>query len=173
MRLAACLVLLTLGVAALLGRGGERADCRRPRLVGTWLGVVTAEEPPLGRLQDLITFEPAGTLIESRRAYVPQAPLGPLLQSNGHGRWAPQVGGEGLRYHARFVFLLQGAPDHPELAGMPLGTDTVTLELAIEGDDHLTGTFESEVRDARGDRVFTVRGSYAGGRLDAPGRDCP
>lgn len=139
---------------------------RRPSLTGTWRGEVIAEEPPLGSLTDVVTFEAHGTLVETRPSYVPDTPLGPLLQSGGLGAWV-QVGADD--YHARFTFLLQGAPDHPEFAGVLLGTDTVTLELSLDAGDRLSGKFASEIRDTKGDLLFTVRGTYNGSRFTASG----
>ncbi|MDC0670472.1 hypothetical protein [Nannocystis radixulma] len=156
-------LLLALAVAS--GCVVDACD-RRPSLTGTWRGEAIAEEPPLGTLTDVMTFEAHGTLVETRPSYVPETPLGPLLQSGGLGAWA-QVGAHD--YHARFTFLLQGAPDHPEFAGVLLGTDTVTLELSLDAGDHLSGEFASEIRDTKGGLVFKVRGTYEGSRFTASG----
>jgi hypothetical protein len=76
-------------------------------LVGSWKGAVAATSPPgLEPFTSLITFTTDGTTIESRRLFVPASPLGPLLETTGHGAWGRVNERE---FDVHFVFLLQGA----------------------------------------------------------------
>lgn len=54
---------------------------------GPWEGVVrstTEQRPPL---TTLLTFTADGNLVESRRFYLRESPLGPLVATPGHGEW--------------------------------------------------------------------------------------
>ena len=77
---------------------------------------------------------------ESRRYYVPETPLGPLLETSGHGAWKRSRGRD---YRAFFRFL---------------------LELDRRGNS-FEGTFESTIRDVGGAVVFQARGTVAGERI--------
>ena len=97
---------------------------------------------------------------ESRRYYVPETPLGPLLETFGHGAWK-RTGSRS--YSAFFRFLLQQAP---ESAGAPLGTDNIRLAVRLDRNaDAYAGTFESTIRDLSGAVVFTARGTVAADRI--------
>jgi hypothetical protein len=130
-------------------------------IVGSWTGTVTATDPPLGSFGDLISFHEGGIVTESRRYYVPVTPLGPLLETTGHGAWK-RTGSRS--YEAFFRFLLQQAPPS---AGEPIGTDNIRLWLRLErGGNRFTGTFESNIRDNAGTVVFTARGTIGGERIE-------
>jgi hypothetical protein len=130
-------------------------------IVGSWSGTITATDPPLGSFGNLISFHEGGVVNESRRYYVPQTPLGPLLETTGHGAWK-RTGSRS--YEAFFRFLLQQAPPS---AGAPIGTDNIRLKLRLErGGDRFTGTFESNIRDNAGAVVFTARGTISGERIE-------
>src|SRR5258708_38279330 len=76
-------------------------------LVGSWKGAVTPASPPgLQPFTSLITFMSDGSVIESRRLLVPASPLGPLLETTGHGAWERIADRE---FDVHFVFLLQAA----------------------------------------------------------------
>jgi hypothetical protein len=129
-------------------------------LVGSYYGTITATDPPLGQFNDVISFHEGGVVTESRRYYVPVTPLGPLLETTGHGAWK-RTGNR--RYEAFFRFLLQQAPPS---AGAPLGTDNIRLSLRVHratGD--LTGTFESNIKDVNGTIIFTARGDFTAERI--------
>src|SRR5688572_12617521 len=113
------------------------AESGPPRLEGSWVGTITATDPPLGSFQNLVTFDDSGTVLESRRLYVPATPFGSLLETGGHGAWEKQGGND---YAARFTFLLQGAPDNTAFAGQAIGTDNIALELSLDGTNRLIGT---------------------------------
>jgi hypothetical protein len=137
------------------GHGGDED------IVGSWNGTITATDPPLGSFGNLISFHTDGVLTESRRLYVPATPLGPLLETTGHGAWK-RTGSRS--YEAFFRFLLQQAPPS---AGEPLGTDNIRLKLRLDrGGDRFTGTFESNIRDNTGAVVFTARGTISGERIE-------
>ena len=130
-------------------------------IVGSWSGTITATDPPLGSFGNLISFHEGGVVNESRRYYVPETPLGPLLETTGHGAWK-RTGSRS--YEAFFRFLLQQAPPS---AGAPIGTDNIRLKLRLErGGDRFTGTFESNIRDNAGAVVFTARGTISGERIE-------
>lgn len=130
-------------------------------IVGSWTGTVTATDPPLGSFGNLISFHTGGVVTESRRYYVPVTPLGPLLETSGHGAWK-RTGSRS--YEAFFRFLLQQAPPS---AGEPVGTDNIRLKLRLErGGDRFSGTFESNIRDTAGAVVFTARGTISGERIE-------
>jgi hypothetical protein len=92
-------------------------------LVGSWEATVTATDPPLGEFASLMSFHPGGVFIESRRYYVPATPLGPLLETTGHGAWRKSSDGN---FEVFFRFLLQEAPPS---SGTPIGTDNIRLKL--------------------------------------------
>ncbi|HEX5780586.1 MAG TPA: hypothetical protein VFX80_01630 [Solirubrobacteraceae bacterium] len=145
-----------LGVAPVAHAHGGDED-----IVGSWNGLITATDPPLGSFGNLISFHTDGVLTESRRLYVPVTPLGPLLETTGHGAWK-RTGSRS--YEAFFRFLLQQAPPS---AGEPIGTDNIRLKLRLDrGGDRFTGTFESNIRDNAGAIVFTARGTISGDRIE-------
>ena len=123
-------------------------------IVGSWLGTVTATNPPLGQFNDLISFHEGGVVTESRRYFVPGTPLGNLLETTGHGAWER---GRGRAFDAFFRFLLQDAD-----TGAPLGTDNVRLSLAlVRSTGKLDGTFESQIKDNAGTVLATVTGTFS------------
>jgi len=147
---------LALGAAPAAQAHGGDED-----IVGSWSGTITATDPPLGSFGNLISFHEGGVVNESRRYYVPETPLGPLLETTGHGAWK-RTGSRS--YEAFFRFLLQQAPPS---AGAPIGTDNIRLKLRLDrGGDRFTGTFESNIRDNAGAVVFTARGTISGERIE-------
>src|SRR5438105_2785108 len=87
-------VSITLGIAAicLMAISTQSpltaASADTQNLEGSWVATVTATDPPgLPPLQDLFTFTRDGQVVESRRLYVPFSPLGPLMETTGHGAW--------------------------------------------------------------------------------------
>jgi hypothetical protein len=93
-------------------------------IVGSYLGTVTATNPPLGQFNDLISFHDGGVVTESRRYLVKPTPLGNLLETSGHGAWE-KTGGD--TYEAFFRFFIQDAD-----TGAPIGTDNVSLSLTLD-----------------------------------------
>ncbi|MFZ1803925.1 MAG: hypothetical protein WAU05_08370, partial [Nitrospira sp.] len=76
-----CVVVLAL----FMGLPTYAHEDRAP--TGSWKGVLrstTEQRPPL---TTLLTFSADGNLVESRRLYLPESPLGPLLATPGHGEW--------------------------------------------------------------------------------------
>jgi hypothetical protein len=126
--------------------------------VGSWFGTVTATDPPLGKFNELLSLHEGGVVTESRRYYVPVTPIGPLLETTGHGQWV-RTGNRA--YEAFFRFLLQQAPPS---AGEPVGTDNIRLKLELQG-DVLTGTFESNIKDTNDNVIFVVKGTYSATRI--------
>ncbi len=142
------------------------ADPGGRHLEGSWMATVTAVNlPELPSFKSLITIIPGGGVVESRRLYLPASPLGPILETTGHGEW---VKSGDHNYVIVFTFLMQGAPDHPDAAGAFLGTDNITLrvQLAPSGDE-LSGEFESEIRDPDGNFVFGAYGPATAVRIKA------
>lgn len=123
-------------------------------IVGSWLGTVTATNPPFGQFNDLISFHPGGIVTESRRYSVPGTPFGNMLETSGHGAWERR--GENS-FEVFFRFLLQ------ELnTGAPLGTDNIRLVLTLDRrHGTLGGTFQSQIKDMADTVLMTVAGDYA------------
>jgi hypothetical protein len=139
------------------GRGTSTASFSQSNaahLVGSWKGAVTPTSPPgLQPFTSLITFTSDGTMIESRRLFVPASPLGPLLETPGHGAWGRV---DDREFDVHFVFLLQGA-----VSGSDIGTDNVHLRLRLDSTGTvLSGTFDSTIKDTSGNPVFTASGTY-------------
>jgi hypothetical protein len=153
------MLLTTGGAAVLAGAAGSdpvQANRGEQGIVGSYFGTITATNPPLGQFNDLISFHDGGVVTESRRYYVPATPVGPLLETTGHGAWTrtnPRT------YEAFFRFLLQEAPPS---AGAAIGTDNIRLSLELDRDTgRLAGTFESNIKDTAGNVIFTVTGEVA------------
>ena len=143
----------------------ERDRAARMRPAGSWAGTVTAVNPPIGQFANLLTLIPGGGVIESRRLYVRETPFGALLETPGHGAWR-RVGPNTLQIN--FLFLLQGAPDNPALAGNPFGTDNISIRAELDHSGKLlTGTFRSDVKDLGGNIIFTTTGTYSASRIEA------
>jgi hypothetical protein len=135
------------------------------QLEGTWIGHMTVEIPPgMAPVTDLMTFAPGGVLIESRRLYLPNLPMGSILETTGHGKWMKTGDQE---YEALIVFPLQGAPNNTKLNGTFIGTTHVHFRLKLNQDrTELGGTFASEVHDPEGNVAFTANGIYNGAPVD-------
>ncbi len=144
------------------------ADQGGQRIEGSWNITVTAVNlPDDPTFTSLLTVIPGGTVVESRRLYVPLGPLGPMLETPGHGAWV-KTGDH--TYRIVFTFLLQGAPNHPDpaLAGSSLGTDNISMHVQLDhSGDRFAGEFESEIRDPEGNVVFTFSGPVEAARISA------
>ena len=157
--------IITAGGAALVGAAAARPAGAHDDggsdqgLTGSYYGTITATDPPLGQFNDLISFLDGGVVTESRRYYVPFTPLGPLLETTGHGAWK-RTGNR--TYEAFFRFLLQEAPPS---AGAALGTDNIQLRLKLERSGKLRGTFESNIKDLTGAVIFTAKGDFEAERI--------
>jgi hypothetical protein len=153
------LALLALGMATSLAASDSK------RIEGSWIGTLTATDPPLGAFTDLITFIPKGGVIETRRLYLPQTGFGPVLTTPGHGEWK-KVGHH--EFQINFVFLVLGAPDNANAPGVELGIDHVSLrvELNNEGTE-LNGSFQVDLKDLDGNVVVTTIGTYKATRIRA------
>lgn len=142
-------------MAALLIPGGASfSQTATGTITGSWQATVAATNPPgLPPFTSLITFFQEGSTIESRRFYVAASPFGPMLETPAHGSW---VHTQGNQFEVKFTFLLQSATD-----GSALGTDNIRLHLALDPlQRHLTGTFESTVKDVSGNPIFSAAGTY-------------
>ena len=156
------LAVMVLIVAVVVLGWATRVSSDSPNpasLSGSWVGTVTAEIPEgLPPFTSLITFSPGGGVVESRRLYVPVSPLGPILETTGHGEWVKNGDGE---FTVQFMFLIQGAPDNELNQGVPVATDHVRLDLELSDDrDELNGTFVSVVKDLSGNDIFIASGTY-------------
>lgn len=132
---------------------------KTPELSGSWKATVTATNPSgLEPITSLITFIPGGAVIETRRLYISTSPLGPLLETQGHGQWVHTKNSE---FQVSFIFLLQGAPNNVSENGNVLGTDNIRLWLSLnQSSDQLTGTFVSNIKDITDNVIFTASGNY-------------
>jgi hypothetical protein len=147
------------GIVAAASNVGFADEGGDKGIVGSYYGTVTATDPPLGQFNNLISFHEGGVVTESRRYYVPVTPLGPLLETSGHGEWK-RVGNR--TFEVFFRFLLQQAPPS---AGEPIGTDNIRLSLKLQRNGSLTGTFESNIKVLDGTVIFTARGDFAAERI--------
>ncbi|MHC9062813.1 hypothetical protein ACYX34_09010 [Nitrospira sp. CMX1] len=120
---------------------------------GSWEGVARSTTASLPPLTTLLTFGADGNLVESRRLYLPESPLGPLLATTGHGEWRRSKNGG---FEATIVLLYQGAPDHPTSPGIVIGKEKVRYQFQlIRGGEQLQGTILVEIQDAAGNIVFS------------------
>jgi hypothetical protein len=126
-------------------------------LAGSWKGAVVATSPSgLTPFTSLITFTSDGSVIETRRLLVPESPVGPLLETTGHGAWERI---DDREFDIHFVFLLQEASGMG--IGMDKGTDNVHLRLRLDSTGAvLSGTFDSTIKDTSGNPIFTASGTY-------------
>ncbi len=130
---------------------------------GAWKGVVrstTEQRPPL---TTLLTFTADGNLVESRRLYLPESPLGPLLATPGHGEWRRSKNGG---FDATIVVLYQGASEHPTSPGVVIGREKVRYKLQlVNGGQQLQGTILIDVQDAEGNVVSSDPGTIEATRI--------
>jgi hypothetical protein len=130
---------------------------------GAWKGVVrftTEQWPPL---TTLLTFTADGNLVESRRLYLQESPLGPLLATPGHGEWRRSKNGG---FDATIVVLYQGASEHPTSPGIVIGREKVRYKLQLaNGGQQLQGTILVEVQDAEGNVVSSDPGTIEATRI--------
>lgn len=125
------------------------------RLTGSWKAAVTPISPPgVDPFTDLLTFTSDGSVIETRRLFVPATPFGALIETPGHGAWTRTADGQ---FDIHFTFLLQGASD-----GSDVGTDNIHLQVSLDATGKvLSGTFESTVKDPSGNALFTATGTFS------------
>lgn len=139
----------------------DNAPTRSP--VGSWKGVAQATTVPLPPLTTLFTLGADGTMVESRRLYLAQSPLGPLIATPGHGQW--QRGKNGV-YAATITLLYEGAPNHPTSPGEVVGSEKVRYQFQlVNGGANIQGTILVEVQDAAGHVVFVGPGTIDASRL--------
>jgi hypothetical protein len=150
---AAAGIALTSGPAAL-------ADPKDDDLTGSWHNVITLVNPPLGTIDSLITFGQDGTVVESRRLYIPFTPLGAFLGTTGHGGWKRQHGGT---FAVAYQIVMQQAPPS---TGDIVGIDNVSLGLTLDKHtDTISGSFGSILKSPTGTVLFTIQGTLTGTRI--------
>jgi hypothetical protein len=135
-------------------------ESRRP--TGSWLGIAKSTTVPLPPLQVLLTFSDDGTLIESRRLFLPASPLGPLIATPGHGEWRKTGPRE---FAATIVLLYEGAADHPTSAGAVVGKEKVRYKFQIADNGKIQGNILVEVVDINGNAVFLGEGTIEASRI--------
>ncbi|HKR30105.1 MAG TPA: hypothetical protein VJT08_06495 [Terriglobales bacterium] len=152
---AVVLTLCVLMIGSLTSTPSFSQQSNPGRLVGSWKAAVTPISPPgLDPFTDLLTFTSDGSVIETRRLFVPATPFGALLETPGHGGWTRTADGQ---FDIHFTFLLQGAKD-----GADVGTDNVHLLVSLDSTGTaLSGTFESTVKDPSGNALFTATGTFS------------
>ncbi len=130
---------------------------------GAWKGVArftTEQRPPL---TTLLTFTADGNLVESRRLYLSESPLGPLVATPGHGEWRRSKNGG---FDATIMVLYQGASEHPTSPGIVIGREKVRYKLQlVNGAQQLQGTIVIEVQDAEGNVVSSDAGTIEATRI--------
>jgi hypothetical protein len=123
------------------------------------IATATATGVPLPPLRTLLTFHREGTVVESRRLYLPVSPLGPLLATPGHGEWVRTANGE---FAATTLLFYQGAPGAPTADG----TEKVRFQLILSPDGkRFAGNVLVEIRDSAGAVVFSGPGVIEGSRI--------
>jgi hypothetical protein len=162
MRFAPQLLATALAVSTMsLALAHDDAPARSP--VGSWKGVAQATTVPLPPLTTLFTLGADGTMVESRRLYVAQSPLGPLIATPGHGQWKR---GKHGRYDATITLLYEGAPDHPTSPGVLVGSEKVRYQFQlVNGGANIQGTIVVEVKDVAGNVVFVGPGTIDAERI--------
>lgn len=152
-----CVVVLAL----FMGLPTYAHEDRAP--TGSWKGVLrstTEQRPPL---TTLLTFTADGNLVESRRLYLPESPLGPLLATPGHGEWRRSKNGG---FDATIIVLYQGASEHPTSPGVVIGREKVRYKLQlVNGGQQLQGTIVIDVQDAEGNVVSSDPGTIEATRI--------
>src|SRR6185437_1832913 len=129
------LILATFTILLCSAAGMGQANAAQ--LAGSWKATVTAVTPPgLEPFTDLLTFTQDGSVIETRRLFVPVTPFGALFETPGHGAWKRV---SQRKFDIHFTFLLQAAAD-----GTDIGTDNVHLSVVLDSSGTvLSGTFVS------------------------------
>jgi hypothetical protein len=152
---------VSLALAIFIGLPALAHEDRAP--TGSWEGIARSTTVPLPPLTTLFTFTADGNVVESRRLYVPQSPLGPLFATPGHGEWRRSKNGG---FDATIVLLYQGTPEHPTSPGIVIGKEKVRYKFQlIHGGEQLQGTILVEVQDATGNVVFSGPGTIEATRL--------
>ena len=132
-------------------------------LIGSWIGTALSTTVPLPPLKTLMTFTSEGTVVESRRIYLANSPLGPVLATAGHGVWEETDASE---YAITIILIYQGAANHPTSPGEVLAQEKVRLKLTISQDGtRLSGTLLVEIRDFNDNIVFVGPGTFEATRI--------
>lgn len=148
-------------LAVIIGQLAFAYDDRAP--TGSWEGVARFTTEQLPPLTTLLTFTADGNLIESRRLYLPESLLGPLVATPGHGEWRRSKSGG---FDATIVLLYQGASEHPTSPGVVIGREKVRYKFQlVNGGEQLRGTILVEVQDAAGTIVFSGPGTIDATRI--------
>jgi hypothetical protein len=110
-----------------------------------------------------MTFTREGTVVESRRLYLPASPLGPVLATPGHGEWTRTENGQ---FAVTSYLFYQAAPNVATADGSVIGIEKVRLKLTLHPDGRrFTGTVVVEIRDANGSVLFSGPGVIEGTRI--------
>ncbi len=150
------------GAVILLFTATGFGQSKTPSLTGSWAVTVrtTASSGVQTSTTTLVTFMSGGTAIESPLLFLPFSAFGPLLETPGHGVWQ-QTGN--FDFDARFVALIQAAPNNPAFNGGEIGTDLVHLRVRLASSGNLlSGTFERTMRDTSGNVFFSAVGTFDG-----------
>ena len=152
-----CVVVL----AVLSGLPTFAHEDRAP--TGSWEGVARSTTVFLPPLTTLLTFTADGNLVESRRLYLRESPLGPLVATPGHGEWRRSKNGG---FDATIVLLYQGASEHPTSPGVVIGREKVRYKFQFaNGSEKLHGTVLIEMQDAAGNVLFSGPGTIDATRI--------
>ena len=156
----ASIVLLIAGVGA-----PRIAAEDAQRITGSWSGTAVATSVPLPPLKDLLTFTSDGSVLETRRLFLANSPIGPLLGTPGHGSWVKTASNE---YAVTLMIIYEGAETHPTASGEVVAIEKVRFKLKLgPGADRLTGTLLDEIRDTNGDLIFRGPGTFEASRIRA------
>jgi hypothetical protein len=135
-----------------------RGDCHA-RIVGSWFGLVDGllNGEPIGSFNDLLSVQRDGIVVESRRYVVSASPVGPLIETTGHGAWKERDDGS---FELFFRVIMEREN------GAQFGTDNIRLVVSHDhATDTLSGNFESEIKDLNGNVLMSFSGTYAATRI--------
>lgn len=134
-------------------------------LTGSWFGTAVATSvplPPSPELLSLVTFTRDGGVVETRRLFIPDSPLGPLLATPGHGSWV-RTGAN--QFAVTLIAIYEGGPTSPSV-GVVVAVEKIRFKLRLDPNNgHLTGTLLDELRDTKGNVLFVGTGRFDATRI--------
>jgi hypothetical protein len=136
-----------------------RGHCPHAQIVGSWFGVVDGllNGAPIGSFNDLLSIQRDGIVVESRRYVVTASPVGPLVETTGHGAWKEREDGS-FELFFRVIMERQN--------GAQFGTDNIRLVISHDhATDTLSGNFESEIKDLNDNVLMSFSGTYSATRI--------
>lgn len=153
-------------VVAGLTPGRSRGDDGN-KVLGSYQLAITVLNPPLGTFTDLMTFSPGGGVVSTRTEYIVGLPVGPILESPGHGAWSHVKQDD---YQVALVNLVQGAPGNVNLPnGAFFATERIHWDLTVDNKTgNLSGPWSSTFTAPNGQVVLAVSGVITAVPISTP-----